>query len=253
MYTPCLLTLTACFFSLNHQNYALWLVKYYDNLLKLSITHPEVHADFVKGLFGIQRTTKPFSSLAIDLTLEQTINASSASQRHGTLSMSNSVSARQRWAESNHIKSVIMLRLLDDLSIGKQENTAKELRESSICKDNVKVRAVKTVIEEMNNPFAVQVDKDFLFNITTGKAASESAKSFLLNFLEIGQKKREEFISECVTDPTRFNRSITRTKIATFATDLGAKKLVVHQENIKRHAWPGMFLVAYCIKPCTAP
>ena len=75
LYIYCLPKFASLFFALNHQNYARWLVRYHDNLLKLSETHPDVYMDFKEGCFAIKRTQKDFSALPIDLTLEQTINA----------------------------------------------------------------------------------------------------------------------------------------------------------------------------------
>ena len=72
--------ITNYFFTFNHPNYARWLVRYHDNLLKLSETHKDVYDEFKKGCFGIKRTKKDFSRLPIDLTLEQTVNADAASQ-----------------------------------------------------------------------------------------------------------------------------------------------------------------------------
>ena len=72
VFTSCLPKLANIFFALNHPNYARWLVKYYDSILKLNETHPEVYNDFKQGWFAIRRTEKLFSSIAIDLILEQT-------------------------------------------------------------------------------------------------------------------------------------------------------------------------------------
>ena len=80
IFISCLPKLTNIFFELNHPNYARWLVKYYDSVLKLNETHSEVYNEFKQGWFAIRRNEKPFSSTAIDLTLEQTINAEAASQ-----------------------------------------------------------------------------------------------------------------------------------------------------------------------------
>ena len=82
--------------SLNHQNYARWLVRYHDNLLKLSETHPEVYKDFLEKCFAMKRTQKDFPALPIDLNLEETINADAASQKTGITSLTNSIGARQR-------------------------------------------------------------------------------------------------------------------------------------------------------------
>ena len=88
--------LTNIFFASSHSNYPRWLVKYYDSILKLNETHPEVYNEIKQGWFAIRRTQKPFSSTAIDLTLEQRINAEAATQHLGVLSITNPVSARQR-------------------------------------------------------------------------------------------------------------------------------------------------------------
>ena len=73
--------ITNYFFTFNHPNYARWLVRYHDNLLKLSETHKDVYDEFKKDCFGIKRTKKDFSRLRIDLTLEQTVKADAEAKR----------------------------------------------------------------------------------------------------------------------------------------------------------------------------
>lgn len=62
------------FFIFNHQKYARWLVRYHDNLMKMEETHPRITEYFENGIISVRRTSKPFSRIPIDLTLEQTIN-----------------------------------------------------------------------------------------------------------------------------------------------------------------------------------
>ena len=62
-------------FAFNHPNYARWIVRYSDNLLKLKETHLTVYEKFKKGWFSLQKSTKSFSAQPIDLTMEKTINA----------------------------------------------------------------------------------------------------------------------------------------------------------------------------------
>ena len=98
LYICCLPKLAA----FNHVNYARWLVKYHDNLLRLGVTHPQVQDEFRRGFFSVKRTNKHFSAGPIDLALEQTtINANAASQHTGITSITNSISACQRWSESH--------------------------------------------------------------------------------------------------------------------------------------------------------
>ena len=70
--------MTALLFTFNHQNYSCWLAVYHDKLLKLKDSHPDIHEEFKNGCFSLKRTSKPFSRISIDLTLEQTINVDAA-------------------------------------------------------------------------------------------------------------------------------------------------------------------------------
>ena len=95
-------------FALNQPNYARCLVKQNTNLLVAPNTHPEVYQVFKKGMFGIKRSSKSFSRSPIDLALEKTINADAVNQRTRTSLLTNSISARQRWAESHflHVSAI---------------------------------------------------------------------------------------------------------------------------------------------------
>ena len=120
------------FFAFNHINYARWLTRYHDNLLKLQETHPTVYAEFKDGLFFIKKTNTSFSGISTDLTLEQTIGADAVCQRIGISAMSNSISARQRWAQSHHIRTSEILHLSESLSITKKEYFTRELKPYNI-------------------------------------------------------------------------------------------------------------------------
>ena len=87
------------FFSFNQQNYAR-LARFNDNLLKVEETHPQLAEEFRNGRFVRKRTTKSFSQIPIDLTLEQTINGDAVSQHTGITQFTNSISARQRWEKA---------------------------------------------------------------------------------------------------------------------------------------------------------
>ena len=128
--------ITNIFFAMNQLSYARWLVKYYDSLRTLPDTHLEVYSDFENGWFGINRTAKSSSSTSIDLTLEQTINTDASSQHFGITSMINSISARQRWAESHFSRTTITLSLLDMLNLKKNEDVPQYLQHGVMLKDN---------------------------------------------------------------------------------------------------------------------
>lgn len=66
------------------------------------------------------------------------------------------------------------------------------------------------------NPFSdVSIDKNVLFNISTGKAASTEVCDFLINVKAVNQQKLT-FISDCNSIPGKFEEAIKRNKILNF-------------------------------------
>ena len=67
-----ILCLNACyelcswFFSCSRCNYSRWTLVFLRDMVRLPVTHPDVHAAFMKGLFVIQRSAKKFSLMALD-------------------------------------------------------------------------------------------------------------------------------------------------------------------------------------------
>ena len=225
LYISCLQKVTNYFFALNHPNYARWTVRYHDNLLKLQETHPEIYDEFKAGWFGIKRTSKPFSKCPIDLTLEQTINKDAASQSGGISAMTNSISARQRWAQSHFLRTSVISNIFDEYGLVKKEDISNDLKPHRIKSDNLAVNKIISMLKETMNPFSNELDKENLYNIGTGKAASERTERFLLNIEEIGKREQEKFIKECFDDPSRFEKPIKKQKLNTFAAEIGRRKL----------------------------
>ena len=83
LYVFTLKNISKFFFAFNQPNYDRWLAEYHSKLMKIRDTHPEIEKQFRTGTFGVRRSTKSFSRVPIDLTLEQTINADAASKKTG--------------------------------------------------------------------------------------------------------------------------------------------------------------------------
>ena len=129
--------ITNYFFAVNQPNYARWLVKYHNNLLLAPDTHPEVYQEFKKGMFGIKRSSTSFSRSPIDLALEQTINADAANQGAGISSLTNSISARQWWAESHFLRMPVISNLFTELNMTKKEDITSTLKPHNIKNNNM--------------------------------------------------------------------------------------------------------------------
>ena len=225
LYTYCLPKIGNLFFAFNHPNYARWIVRYHDNLLNLKETHPSIYAEFKKGWFSLQRTPKSFSAQPIDLSLEQTINADAASQRTGIGALTNSISARQRWTDSHFVRTEIISHLLEDLALTQKEDVSQDLKVNQVKRNNKDLDAIITSIKETMNPFSGTIERDILYNIGTGKSASNETTNFLLNVKKSGSAMREKFIEECISNSKRFEESIKRQKLRTFTTEAGIHKI----------------------------
>ena len=58
-----------------------------------------------------------------------------------------------------------------------------------------------------------------LFNIQTGKAASNEVKTCLLDIRHTGEERPKNFVRGCLDNPTRFEEPIKRVKLLTFKQD----------------------------------
>ena len=162
--------------------------------MNIKNTHPDLEEEFCAGAFGIRRSNKNFARIPINLTLEQTINDDAASQKTGINSFTNSISARQRWVKSHSISMSVLTSLLDDLGLSRKEDVSCELKPSRIKRNSRDLKNIMLLTEQSINPFSTELDMESLFNIGSGKAASNETKELLLNVANIGRESQDRFI-----------------------------------------------------------
>ena len=110
------------------------------------------------------------------------------------------------------------------LDLKKNEDVSQYLRHGVMVKDNKLLHKVIDLLCAMMNPFD-PADKERLYNIATGKAASADTEKFLLSVNVTGEIAKKSFISECIKRPERFKEKIPKQKMQTFETELGRKKI----------------------------
>lgn len=157
------------------------------------------------------------------MTLEQTINADAAGRLTGIVHLTDSISARQRWARSHDIRSTIITHVLEEIGIGKNQDISAELQLSNIKKSSEQLEKFVKPFDQYINPFSCNLPVDQLFNIASGKAAVTQVDKFLLNVEEIGNDQRETFITECSLDINRFDKAIKKTPIHNFSSQIEKK------------------------------
>ena len=179
----CLGKMCSIFFSTNHPNYARYMVRYQLNLLNID---PCARDILLSGGLSVRRSSKEFTRTAVDLTLEQTINANAASRRSGISAFTTNYSARRRWMTTHATRSTILGHLFDIAGLQKLEDTTRELEHSSILRDNNDLQKVIDGIVNTLNPFdAVYADEN-LYCLSTGKPTSPDIKTELLHCVETG-------------------------------------------------------------------
>ena len=214
------LTQATDIFGTNRQNYARWMSKYQLDLMNITITHPGLKEMLLAGLFSIRRTDNQFSRVPVDLTLEQTINADAASRMTGYTDSTNNYSARLRWSATKGARAALIGVMLEIAGMNTTGDDQVHLTQSRIVRDNNDLQKLLKTIDGFANPFTVESES--LVNIQTGKAATSDITMSLLSVEQIGKGKHDTFVTECINDPTRFERPIAQNQLRTFA-DQGAK------------------------------
>ena len=72
--------LCAWFHAMDHTHYARWVPVHVRDMVQLSETHPDKHAEFLKGNFVVQKSTHKFSLIGKDQSHEQ---SNKSLQSHG--------------------------------------------------------------------------------------------------------------------------------------------------------------------------
>ena len=95
----------------------------------------------------------------------------------------------------------------------------KAMSNSRIARDGKDQSALLQNIGDILNPFDININKEALFNIKTGKKVTEDAECYLLTVISEGEKKQDSFIEKCDYAPEKFEKPIKRCKIVNFASE----------------------------------
>ncbi len=166
-------------------------------LLNIDLTHLCAWEILIRGALSI-RTKKHFARSAIDLTLEQTVNANAASRKTGISTFTISEEGRHKWMLTQSVRSQITSNLLEMARIKRKEYSMQELQALCIRKDNEDQQKIMNQIQETLNTFKEESDVKNLYCLTTGKAESEGMKQNLLGCKDYGHKRCETFKDECL-------------------------------------------------------
>lgn len=167
----------------------------------------------------------------------------------GIIQFTNSIAARQRWARSHDLRSSIINYIYKELDLRKEQDVTADLNPHNIKHSTNQLQKFIETFDIFINPFDVAVPKEFLMNISSGKAASEPVEQFLFNIERNGNIQRTTFIAECESDISRFEKSIKKTPLLNFSQDYLKKQKTmvagkVQEVRIKRDLFGRMLSIS---------
>ena len=204
------------FFAGNKPNYYRWMVRFHMNLMNVDKTHPGLKQILENGALSIRLISNSFSRAAVDITLEQMVNADAASRKTGIAAFGTDA-ARRRWMITRSMRSAIVGNLLRKAGLKSGDDVVKELKPYRIKKDTEDIQKLLDGIQSRMNPFDLEGDIN-LYCLSTGKKVDDKFRDELVSFSDRGREWCEEFRQGCLADHERFERPIPRRKVKNFAS-----------------------------------
>jgi len=116
----------------------------------------------------LRRTNKTFSRTAVDMGLEQTVNAHAASRHTGMGSFIASKNARGRWMVTRSIRSAIVGSLMDSAGMNQIEDSTKDTQPHRVKRDHDDLMNLVSSICSTMNPLNIEPSND-LICVSSGK------------------------------------------------------------------------------------
>ena len=189
------------FFALDRHHYARWGAVHLRDMLMLPVKHPEIAEQFVSGRFTVNRTKRPFSSIACDHAHEQ-MNAH-VKGVGGIIGLTENTQALLRWMvagpEVARVIAEFELAVWPEYDCdigGHHEQTAsvqQQFMQDVVC--------LTDSIESMGNPFLD--DSDELFALDTKVVLHAKAVGDIRSAKQIGVEQHNLFVSERLVDRTK--------------------------------------------------
>lgn len=132
------------------------------------------------------------------------------------------------WLNSHSFNSEIISHVLDFSGLRSTQDVANDLKKNRIKKSKKQIDAFTEALNRRINPFVGNVDKNILFNISTGQAASKEVTDFLLNVEITGESGKKLLIDTCSYDKNNFDKFVVKkNKILNFTSKCKKRLLKV--------------------------
>ena len=172
-------------------------------MLSLNEKQPYVYHQFQNNGFVVQKTSRRFSSIAVDQAHEQ--NNALVKRDEGAVGLTENPGALRRWMISGPEIARMITEFEDDTALITEEKTDQanhhEERQGvqiSFAKD---VKALVSVMEEMGNLF-LEESTDLLV-LDTRTIADASVVATVRQIVAVGKDQLDTYFKECLTEEKR--------------------------------------------------
>ena len=217
LYIQAITRMAPVFFALDQQNYARWLSVHICDMQTLTA----VSEQFKQGHFVLQKTTKPFPTLALDQVHKQ----NNAIMKGEAVGLTNNPAALRQWMicgpEIAHVIQEFE-RCLEGIAevLSPEHHEQSPAFQAEFTADVTKLVAV---IQEADNSFAER-SSDFL-NLQGTEMISPSVHDFMKEMLKIGEQQYGSFVEERLKTKTKnFSDPVKRNSLVLIAATKRKKK-----------------------------
>ena len=199
-----------------------YLSVYWSDMQNLQDEHPQAHQLLSEGYLSVQRNSHHgFSMVAVDQTIEQTVNKN-AKSKGGIIGFSLKQGAVQRWLMTAHERAAVIDKCRSMTGLTAQTTTHKDESCLRIAQDEQDVQKVKQVIESWVNPFLPSED---MSSLASGYIAGEVTKKDMLKARDTGNTALQNFCRErIVTTEVDFFKPLPKHKLGVMEISHPGKK-----------------------------
>ncbi|KAK0061126.1 hypothetical protein Bpfe_009287 [Biomphalaria pfeifferi] len=153
LYLQTLEELAPWFFALDQQNYGRWLSVHIHDMKKLQGGSSMCYEDLMQGRFVLQKTSRPFSKMALDQAHEQ--NNAIIKGEGGAVGLTENPSAWRRWMIGGPEVSKVLQDLELSFEIKRSKESDQHHEQDKGFQENFKAAVCRLmdVIQETGNPF----------------------------------------------------------------------------------------------------
>lgn len=225
LHLACIRDMIPWMFAYNRTTYSRYLPVYWCDMMTLEEKHPAAHETFQAGDFVAQRSTdSSFSQVAVDQTIEQTINRDTKS-KGGIIGFSLNKGAVQRWLLTSHERAAVtqICREMAGFLVNDGNEVGKEMGKARMTVDERDVKKVETTITNWVNPFK-QSDDEEICHLASELTASEKVESDLLTAHEQGKRAMTTFFKRrLLSSEVSFHDPIKKLNLANFTSSALSK------------------------------